>query len=170
MPSFNQQALVNKIRSGNAVAILVGDQVIGFGQTTTNGIDFGTEQFYGIGSKKPQENQQLKYSPTITLDNLQLTAAGVSFFGYSTTWLKVLVNTQLNFTIADAAGNPILTFLACTAQNFTSTIPVNQPITEATSFVAMDVLDENGLSILDDGTDAVAVNILASAAPPVVAG
>ena len=169
MPSFNQQALVNKVRSGNAVAILVGDQPIGFGQTTTNGIDFGTEQFWGIGSKKPQENQQLKYSPTITLDNLQLTVAGQKYFGYSATWLSVLVNTQLNFTIADNNGNPLLTFVACTAQNFTSTIPVNQPITEATSFVAMDILDANGISILDDGTDAVAFDILASAAPPIVA-
>lgn len=170
MPSFNQQALVNKIRSGNAVSIMAGDQVIGFGQTTTNGIDFGTEQFFGIGSKKPQENQQLKYSPTLTLDNLQLTAAGLKYFGYSTPWLKVLVNTQLNFAIADNTGKAILTYVACTAQNFTSTIPVNQPITEATSFVAMDILDENGVSILDDGTDAVLVNVLANAAPPILAG
>lgn len=163
MPGFNAQAIVAKIRTGNGVAILVGDTPVGFGQTSTNTLAFAMERFFGIGSKKIQEQQQLRYEPSITLDAFQLTQKGLTFFGYNSTWLEVLVNTELNLALVDNLGNVILTFVACTAENYTSTVPANQPVTEATTFGAMDILDPNGVSILNDGTDALLVNVLSTA-------
>jgi len=159
MPGFNAQSIVNKVRTGNGVAILVGDVPVGFGQTSTNTLAFNLERYFGIGSKKVQEQQQLRYEPSITLDALQLTDTGLSYFGYTTTWLDILVNTELNIAVVDIAGNAIVTFIACTAQDYTSTIPANQAITEATTFAAMDIWDISGQSILNDGASALLVNI-----------
>jgi hypothetical protein len=163
MPSFNAQAIVAKVRTGNGVIILAGDVPVGFAQTSTQSLALSMERFFGIGSKKVQEQQQLRYEPTITLDSLQLTNAGLSYFGYPSTWVEVLINTELNFTLADANGNAILTFVSCTAENYSSTVPANQPITEATTFGAMDIWDTNGVSLLNDGTDALLVNAGAAA-------
>jgi len=164
MPGFNAQAIVAKVRSGNAVAILVGDVPVGFGQTSTHALGFGLESFYGIGSARPQENQQLKYDPNITLSSLQLTTAGLNYFGYTSTWLQILINTELNISLIDASGNPIVTYVGCTAKSYSSNVPANAPITEDVDFAALDVLDPNGISILNNGVDALAVNVASTIA------
>lgn len=168
MPGFNATDLVNKVRNANNVVILAGDQVIGFAQNMQLGTQFGTEQMYGIGSAKPQENQQLKVAPTFTLESLQLTAAGIAAYGYSTPWVKILANTELDFSAVDGSNNVIITAAAATATDYSSTIPVNQPITESTSFVCLDLLDSNGESVLD-GNGASLTNALASAGLATVA-
>ncbi len=130
---------------------------------------FNLERYFGIGSKKVQEQQQLRYEPSITLDSLQLTASGLAYFGYTTTWIDILVNTELNIALVDQSGNVILTFIACTAQDYTSTVPANQTVTEATTFAAMDVWDSTGTSILNDGASAILVNVVGGAASVVLA-
>ena len=130
---------------------------------------FNLERYFGLGSKKVQEQQQLRYEPSITLDSLQLTASGLAYFGYTTTWIDILVNTELNIALVDQSGNVILTFIACTAQDYTSTVPANQTVTEATTFAAMDVWDSTGTSILNDGASAILVNVVGGAASVVLA-
>ena len=142
---------------------------VGFGQTSTQTLAFNLERYFGIGSKKVQEQQQLRYEPSITLDSLQLTASGLAYFGYTTTWIDILVNTELNIALVDQSGNVILTFIACTAQDYTSTVPANQTVTEATTFAAMDVWDSTGTSILNDGASAILVNVVGGAASVVLA-
>lgn len=169
MPGFNAQTIVNKVRTGNGVAILVGDVPVGFGQTSTQTLAFNLERYFGIGSKKVQEQQQLRYEPSITLDSLQLTQSGLTYFGYTTTWIDILVNTELNIALVDVSGNVLLTFIACTAQDYTSTVPANQAITEATTFASMDIWDSSGTSILNDGSSALLVNVVGGAANVVLA-
>lgn len=163
MPGYNQTTINPKVLSGNAVALMVGDQVIGFGQSTTPATDWGAEGLYGIGSAKVQEIQQFKISNTITLETFKLTQEGISFFGAQTPWVSILGNTQLDIAMLDATGNPILTYVACTCSSVNTSIPANQPVTEQTSFIAMDVLDSNGKSILAN-TSAVNFNPLSSTA------
>src|ERR1700733_6761074 len=98
MPGFNQTALANKVQNTNNVVILVGDQVIGFGQSSSFGVDFGTEGIYGIGNAKPQEVQSLKTSITVTLDMFLLTAQGLAYLGQPSDISDVLSNNQ--FSIA----------------------------------------------------------------------
>ncbi len=148
MPGFNATALNYKVQNGNSVVIMVGDQVIGFGQSSTHGVDFGTETLYAIGSSLPGEIQQLKISPSISLSTLMLTTAGLTALGQPTSWLAVLANTQMTFHITDGSGNVIVTYVGCTCGSYSSDIPANQPITEQTSWQAMDVLDANGNSLL----------------------
>jgi hypothetical protein len=169
MPGFNAQTIVNKVRTGNGVVILVGDVPVGFGQTSTQTLAFNLERYFGIGSKKVQEQQQLRYEPSITLDTLQLTNSGLTYFGYTTTWIDILVNTELNIAVVDQTGAAILTFIASTAQDYTSTVPANQAITEATTFAAMDIWDATGTSILNDGASALLINVAAAAASVVLA-
>lgn len=151
MPGFNATQMQNSVRNTNEVVLIVGDQVVGFGQSSSFGIDFGTEGLYGIGNVKPQEIQQLKSSLTVSLDMFQLTNAGLAYLGQPSDIAEVLANNQFNISIMDASGNPIRTAIGCTAQNVSISMSANQPITEAISFLAMDLMGPNGLSLLNSG-------------------
>lgn len=151
MPGFNAQQMHNKVRNTNEVALLVGDQVVGFGQSSSFGVDFGTEGLYGIGNAKTQEIQQLKNSLTVSLDMFQLTNSGLAYLGQPSDIAEVLANNQFSIAIMDASGNPIRTAVGCTAQNVSISMAANQPITEAVSFLAMDLLGPSGLSLLNSG-------------------
>jgi len=164
MAGFNQTTLNYKVANGNAVIIQVGAQVVGFAQTTTHGVDFGSDNLFGIGSALIGEVQQLKLTPTISLDAMMLTDVGMAAFNQPQTWLSVLANTQLDFHIVDGqTGDVILTYKNCTASSYSSTIPANQPITETVQFTALDVWDSNGDSVLASNS----TNILNTAASTV---
>jgi hypothetical protein len=51
-------------------------------------------------------------------------------------------------------------FVGCTAGSYSSNISANVPISEEVSFEALDILDPNGVSLLNDGTDALLVNVV----------
>lgn len=153
MPAFNQQELAYRARNANSVLILVGDLPIGFAQTTSHSFDFGTEQIYGIGSALPQEVQQLRISPQITLDSMAMTLDGLTAFGNPANLAVILGNNQFNLHVSDGkTGLPIFTYVGCVASNFSESIPANQPITDSVTFMAMDVLDVTGQSILNQGS------------------
>jgi hypothetical protein len=163
MASFNQTAISSKVLSGNAVAILFGTQVVGFGQSSNFGVDFGTETLYGIGSANPQEVQQLKNSITVNLEVFMLTAQGIQILGYPTDFSEVLSGNQFNISALDAQGNPIKTAVSATAGNVSISIPANQICTESISFMCTDILGVNGTSILN-GVNATSSVALASTA------
>jgi hypothetical protein len=52
----------------------------------------------------------------------------------------------------DGAGIPIYTYVGCTAQNTNQNLPANQPVTSSISFLAMDILDPLGVSILNSNS------------------
>lgn len=153
MPTFNQQELAYRARNANSVLVMVGDLPVGFAQTTSHSFDFGTEQLYGIGAAKPQEVQQLRISPQITIDTLAMTLDGLTAFGNPANLAAILANQQFNLHVSDGkTGLPIFTYVGCVASNFSESIPANQPITDSITFMAMDVLDVTGQSILDQGS------------------
>jgi hypothetical protein len=78
--------------------------------------------------------------------------------------MAILVNTELTFSVVDSSGNIVLTFVGCTADNYSSNISANVPISESTNFSCLDILDINGVSILNDGGDALLVNAVGAAA------
>lgn len=150
MPAFNQKQLANKARNANRVTVMIGDQVIAFAQTTSHSFDFGTQQLYGVGSALPQENQQMRVSPQITLDSFALTNVGLAAVGASQNIASILANNQFDLHIVDGDTNePIFTYVGCVASNFSENIPANQPISDSITFLAMDVLDDTGQSILN---------------------
>lgn len=153
MPAFKQSALQYRARNANSVTVMVGDQVVGFAQTTSHSFDFGTQGLYGIGSAQPQEIQQLRVAPQITLDSLALTNAGKQILGESATLSSILANNQFNMHVVDGAtGDSLYTYVGCVASNFSENIPQNQPITDTITFLALDVLDQTGQSILNVGS------------------
>lgn len=162
MPGFNQQLINAKVASANETAILVGDQPIAFGQTAGVSLGYGAEELYGVGNAKPQEIQQFKFNIGVTLSALKMTQAGLNAVGQNAPWLKVLTNTELTFHLVDDKGNSIMTIIGCTAGSYSSNIPANQPITEDISFMALDILDENGDSYLDSGGAAIFNSLAAS--------
>ena len=150
MPAFNQKQLANKARNANRVTVMIGDQVIAFAQTTSHSFDFGTQQLYGIGSALPQENQQMRVSPQITIDSFALTQAGINAVGETQNLSSILANNQFDMHVVDGDTNdPIYTYVGCVASNFSENIPANQPISDSITFLAMDVLDQTGQSILN---------------------
>jgi hypothetical protein len=171
MPGYNQQQLLYKVRNANACAIMVGDQLIGFGQTASTSIDMGGEGLYGIGSAKPQEIQQLEFTNTFTLDRLMLTDEGSAFFGENAQWITILAYNSLNFFLLDTDGTAFLSYVGAVATSTNLNISANQPLTEGTSFLALDVLDSDGVSVLNSNSAEV-INALASAtsAPLVTPG
>jgi hypothetical protein len=158
MPGFNQHQLAYRARNANAATIWVGNQIIGFAQATTHTFDFGTETLYGIGTAMPQEIQQLRVAPQITIDSFALTSRGLADLGYPSNLSSILSNTQFTISVQTdvdtTPGNNThtahawFTYVACTAVSFNENIPTNRPITDAITFQAMDVLDETGQSIL----------------------
>lgn len=156
MPGFNPNALNPRVESGNSVVLLIGDQPIAFAQTVTHGFGLGAETFYGVGSAKPQEIQQLRDAPSITVDNFALTTNGVNLLQSGVTFASIIANNQFNISLLDAAQRTKFTYVGCVADNFNESIAANRPITDAITFSAMDVLDQSGQSILD-GPNAFAV-------------
>jgi hypothetical protein len=153
VPQFNQQQLANRARNSNRVTIMVGDEVLGFAQTTSHSFDFGTQQMYGIGSALPQEVQQLRVSPQITIDSFALTVHGLAVLGQPENLSSILANNQFNMHVVDGDdGNPLYTYVGAVASNFSENIPANQPISDSITFMAMDVLDKTGQSILNVGS------------------
>ena len=152
MPSFNAQTLNYAVRNANAVVVMIGDMELGFGQTSTLSDSMGAEQLYGIGSAKPMEIQQLKFSPSLTLDYLELSDSGLAFLGYPSTLAGVLADNEFNISVNDAKGLPIYQFVGCVASDYNSNISANQPITSSISFLAMDILDPLGVSILNSNS------------------
>ena len=159
MPSFNATTLNNQVQNGNSVTIMLGDVVIGFGQTAGPSIDWGTEGLYGIGSAMPQDIQQLKNTMTISLDQFLLTDSGLAFLNQPSTMLEVLSNNSFDFHVMNATGNPVLTYVGAVASNFSLQIPANQPITQTTNFIARDILDPLGNSIMS-GNNALTTSAL----------
>lgn len=154
MPGFTQEQLNYNALNGNNVAVLIGDQTIAFAQSTDHTTDFGTETQYGIGSAKPQEIQQLKFSPTITLTQFALTDTGKQRIqGNTQNLISLLANNQFNLHIVSANGASLYTYVGCVCTNYGQNIPANAIITENLNFQAMDVLDSSGKSILN-GTQA----------------
>lgn len=149
MASFNAQQLSYKVQSGNSVVIMIGDQVVAFAQTSDQAVDFGTESLYGIGTAKPQEIQQLRFSPNITITAFVLTSQGIVALSYPSNLLSVLANNSFDLHVIDASGTPILTYIGCVANGFSQNVPVNAIVTENITFQAMDVLDSTGQSILN---------------------
>lgn len=146
--SFNQSQLNYLVQNANSLTIMIGDVVVGFGQTASPTIDFGAEQLYGIGSAKPQDIQQLKINPSISIDQFLLTNAGLAYMGYPESLIEVLGNNQFDIVVVGPDNNPLLTYVGCVATNHNLNVPANSVVTETVNFLSRDVLDSNGNSVL----------------------
>ena len=155
MPGFTPSQVALNVRNGNSVEILLGDQVIMFAQTVGDQIAMGTEQLYGIGSGKPQEVQQLRWSPSFTLDSFALTATGLTLFQNGQELYYILAGNAFDMHVLDGLTNTVLrSYVGAKAQNMSNNTPTNAPVRSTRSFLALDVLDPNGNSIMDDGNNA----------------
>ena len=135
---------------------MIGDEIVAFAKTTGHQYPFGTEQLYGIGTSMPQEIQQLRVSPQISVDSFNLTAQGIRRLAGGVNLTYTLAGKQFELHIMDGQTNSTLyTYVGCQAQNFAQSIPANAPVRDAISFLAMDVLDNQGNSILNTGENAI---------------
>lgn len=156
MPGFNPSQLAYRAENANDVVVLIGDQPIAFAQNMTHRFGFGSEVLYGVGSAKPQEIQQLKISPEITLDNFALTSLGNNLIQGGTSFAAILANNQFNICLANGDGTVLFTYIGSVARDFSETVAANRPVTDAVTFDAMDVVDQTGQSILN-GPNAFAI-------------
>jgi hypothetical protein len=137
---------------------MLGDQIMYFAQTVGHQYPFGTEQLYGIGSALPQEIQQLRVSPQISLDSFALTTQGVNALQGGTDLNYILAGNVFDFHVYDGLTNTIkFTYVGCKCQNFAQSIPTNAPLRDTYSFLAMDVLNAQGNSILNTGENAISI-------------
>lgn len=164
MPSYNQRALNYAALNANQIKVMLGDVVLAYAQTTTHSTDAGTQQLYGIGSENPQEIQQLRNSPSISTEYFELTQAGIDLLGTGTRLIYSLFNTQLDLHLVDGqTGNPTYSYVGCVMASYSETITTNAIVLDSCSFLAMDVLDSNGKSILKGNSAYNIPSILASA-------
>jgi len=170
MPGFNPAVVANNVQNGNQVAVMLGDQIVYFAQTVGHQYPFGAEQLYGIGSALPQEVQQLRISPQISLDSFTLTQAGKTALQGGVDLAYILAGNVFDFHVYDGLTNKVVfTYVGCKCQNFAQSVPTNSPSRNTYSFLAMDVLDVNGNSILSTGENALSV-ATAAASTGLVAG
>ena len=158
MPGFNGTQQANTAQNGNNVAVMIGSIAVAFAQTVGHQLGMGAEQLYGVGSAKPQEIQQLRMSPSISLDSFTLTAVGRRVLADDQNLNYVLAGQQYELHIYDGLTQTTMyTYVGCKAQGYGQSIPVNAPIRDSITFLAMDVLDQNGNSIMDTGDNAMGV-------------
>ena len=142
---------------------MLGDQIMYFAQTVGHQIPFGAEQLYGIGSALPQEVQQLRVSPQISLDSFALTEAGLTALQGGVNLNYILAGQVYDFHVYDGLTNAVkYTYVGCKCQNFAESIPTNAPSRDTYSFLALDVLDSNGVSILNTGENALTAAVSAA--------
>lgn len=97
----------------------------------------------------PQEIQQLRVSPQITIDQFALTQNGLSVLGYPANLSTILANNEFNFYIKDGITNTnLFTYVGGVCGNFHESIPSNQMVTDAMTFQCADVLGPDGTSIV----------------------
>lgn len=169
MPGYNQQQLLYKVQNANACSIMIGDVVIGFGQTAAQNIDYGTEGLYGIGSAKPQEIQQLKFTNSFTLDKYKLSKEGMAYFGVDQALWVLLANNYFDFFLLDTDGTAFLAYVGAVAGSNNMSAAANTPMTEGMSFLALDVLDSDGVSVLNSNSANVFNALASSVAVPTIA-
>lgn len=158
MPGFTPQVLAQNVQNGNNVAILLGDQVIAFAQTVGHQVSMGTEQLYGVGTAMPQEVQQLRMSPSFSLDSFSLTENGLTRLSNGQRLEYILAGKSFDMHVLDGQTNNVMfTYVGAKAQNLSQNIPTNAPLRSTFSFLALDVLDDAGNSIIDSGDNAIAV-------------
>lgn len=150
MPAFNQQQVAYKARNANSVVVLIGDQPVAFAQTVNHTFGYMTEGMYGVGTAKPQEIQQLKVAPEITVESFALTELGESVTQNGLFLPSLLSNNKFNLSIVDGVTNTaLLTYVGCVSSDYSETIGANRPVSDTYRFLAMDVLDGTGVSILN---------------------
>ncbi len=155
MPGFNAQQIANRVQSGNAVLVQLGDQTVMFAQTVAHSIPMGTEGLYGIGSSKPQEIQQFRFSPQFSLDTFSLTNAGLVALQGGVNLNYLLAGNSFTMTVIDGVTEePLFVYVGAKCQNFSESLPTNAPVRDAYSFLALDVLDMDGNSLMDTGDNA----------------
>jgi hypothetical protein len=159
MPGYNPQQVANNARNANTVAIAIGQELVAFAQTVSHSFGYGAEGLYGVGSPKPQEIQQLKVGPTITVDTFALTQNGINLLAGGQNLAYLLGGNQFDLYILDGLNNDAALFVytGSKASGFSENIPANAPIRDTFTFLALDVLDPNGNSLLTTGENALAV-------------
>jgi hypothetical protein len=165
VPGYNPQQVANSARNANTVAIAIGETMLAFGQTTNHSFGMGAEQLYGIGSAKPQEVQQLRMSPQITVDAFALTQNGINLLAAGQVLAYLLAGNAFDLYVLDGLnGDQVLfAYVGCKSGNFAEAISTNTPIRDTYTFLAMDVLDPNGNSLLNGGEDALTVSVSGAA-------
>jgi hypothetical protein len=159
MPGYVPQTIANQVMTGNNVVIMLGDQVVAFAQTIGHQIAFGTEQLYGVGTALPQEIQQLRVSPSFSLDSFELTTAGMQQLGSGTRLEYILAGNSFDMHVLDGAQNIVMySYIGAKAQNVSQNIPANAPLRTTYAFLALDVLNAGGVSICNDGNNAAIVS------------
>lgn len=149
MPGFSQAAVNYRAQSANKVTVLIGDQPLGFAQNVGLGFGFGTQQLYGVGAALPQEVQQLRSAPHISINMFALSQNGLTLLGYPTNLATILAQNEFNFYIKDGVSNQMkFIFVGGVCSDFGENIPTNQLITDTYTFMCADVLGPNGQSIL----------------------
>jgi hypothetical protein len=158
MPGYQPQQIANNVMTGNNAVIMVGDEVVMFAQTSGSQVSYGTEQLYGVGTAKPQEVQQLRVSPSFSLDALTLTQHGMNLYGAGTRLEYILAGKSFNIHIVDGVSKTTLyTHVNAKAQNVNTAVPANAPLRSTYAFLSLDVIDKNGNSLIDAGDNAIAV-------------
>jgi hypothetical protein len=150
MPGFNAKQLQYNARNANSVAMYIGDIAVAFAQTVNHSFGYTTTGIYGVGSAKPQEIQQLRVGPTITLNEFALTQAGEALITGGASLAALLSNNSFDIAVIDGLAQEVLfSYIGCVSSSFDENIPANQPVSDALTFLAMDVLDQDGNSLLN---------------------
>ena len=144
---------------------MLGDILVAFAQTVSTQISFGTEQLYGIGTALPQEVVQLRVSPSFSLDAFALSAAGLAVLSGNQRLEYLLAGKSFEMHVLDGNTNTVmLTYVGAKCQNTGTNIPTNAPLRNTFAFLALNVLDPFGQSIIDDGLNLISVAVPVAAA------
>ena len=151
MPGYNAQQVANNARNANTTALAIGQNVVYMAQTISHSFSYDATHIHAIGSPKPQEIQQLRSAPSISLTAFALTPVGITLLAAGQILEYLLGGTQFDAYILDGLNNStaLFSYIGCKAGSFSQDISGNSLIRNVYPFLAMDVLDSNGVSLLD---------------------
>ena len=148
--SYKASPLSYSVQNSNSVSVLVGSVPVAFGQSVEWGISFGTVQIKGIGTVKPQEILQDNLTATVTIRSLVMVPSLLYPNAAPSAYASILGSGTQTINIALTGNSPadLLYFTDCTCDQFLVSLRTNKPLTQQFTFLAMDVLDQFGISVL----------------------
>lgn len=131
-------------QGGHVVRIMAGGHLVGYGRSASAQQNYGTEGAYALGAVGPFENNPLKWSARITLDqfviqrkklNDAVQLMNLAPMGPD----KTLEAGLIDFEILDDRDETIMVYEQCTIEGHTYQVTANQFSGQNATFVAKNV-------------------------------
>jgi hypothetical protein len=137
--------------TGNILQLVIGNKVVGLGQTADGRRSFGTEPVHGIGNFMPVEHVQLRYDGTFTCDRFFIRVEDLRSLGLAALGSDVLDLGIIDILVVDKVSRKIVRqYIGCTISDYTETFRANAIAGENATWRYLDCKPASGAPVGGD--------------------